>query len=135
MRNTAQKNTGRRTAGWILMGGLAMAGTAGCMDMSAAELGEDPADKASVFSSKVIVDWSLHTENALIVDSGNIDPLPATRTLSMVHVAMHDAINAVDPIFESYAFNGDDPTANPVAAAAAAAHRVLVSQFPAQAAD
>ena len=112
-----------------------MASTAGCMDMSAADIGEEQADKASVFSSKVILDWSVHTENAMVVDSGNIDPLPATRVLSMVHAAMHDAINAADPIFESYAFTGSDPTANPVAAAAAAAHRVLVQQFPAQAAD
>jgi PAP2 superfamily len=135
MRHGTQKNTGRLNAGWILMGGLAILGTAGCLDMTAAEIGEEQVDKAGIFPSKVILDWSAHTENAMVVDSGNINPLPATRVLSMVHVAMHDAINSTDPLFERYAFTGNDPIAHPVAAAAAAAHRVLVNQFPAQAAD
>jgi hypothetical protein len=132
MRHTAQQNTRRLNAGWALMGGLAMLGTAGC---TAAEVGEEQVAKTGGISSQVIRDWSVHTENALIVDSGNIDPLPATRILSMVHVAQHDAINAIDPHFEKYAFTGSDPSADPVAAAAAAAHRVLVNQFPAQEAD
>jgi hypothetical protein len=134
MSHTAQKNTRRLDAGWALMGGLALLGTAGCMDMTAAEIGEKQVAK-SAYSSQVILDWSAHTENAMVVDSGNIDPLPATRIISMVHVAQHDAINAIEANFEKYAFTGSDPSADPVAAAAAAAHRVLVNQFPAQAAD
>lgn len=86
-------------------------------------------------SAEVILDWSRNTEYALVVDSKNIDPLPATRTITMVHVAMHDAINAARPVYTSYAYRGQDTRADAVAAAAAAAHRVLVRRFPAQAAD
>jgi hypothetical protein len=136
MRHAAQKNASRLTAGWILMGGIAMLGTAGCLDMSPAEIDAEQADKAGIHPPKVVLDWSLHTENALVVDSGNIDPLPATRVLAMVHVAMHDAINATDdPLYQKYAFTGNDSLAHPVAAAAAAAHAVLVRQFPNQATD
>jgi hypothetical protein len=117
------------------MGGLALLGTAGCLDTAPADLDEGQAEKA-FYSNQVILDWSVHTENALVVDSGNIDPLPATRTLSMVHVAMHDAINSIDSVFDKYAYDGPrDFGAHPVAAAAAAAHRVLVRQFPAQTTD
>jgi hypothetical protein len=126
-----RKNTGRLNAGWALVAGLAMLGTVGCNKSKPAAAPQGQGAQ-SEYSSKVILDWSDHTENALIVDSKNIDPLPATRTISMVHVAMHDAINAINPKFDTYAFKETDPSADPVAAAAAAAHRVLVSRFPAQ---
>jgi len=130
-------NTGRLNAGWALIAGLALLGTIGCggkskpADVPQGE-GETPTPAETSLSSKVILDWSNHTENALVVDSKNIDPLPATRTISMVHVAMHDAINAIEPKFETFTYKESDPSAHPVAAAAAAAHRVLVKQFPKQ---
>ncbi len=134
MRLSVQTKNGRLNTTWVLMGGLALLGTAGCLDSAPAESGEEQIEKA-VFSNQVILDWSLHTENAMVVDSGNIDPLPATRTLSIVHVAMHDAINSVDSIYDRYAYTPRDSSAHPVAAAAAAAHRVLVRTFPGQTAD
>ncbi|MBZ0231037.1 MAG: hypothetical protein K8M05_01680, partial [Deltaproteobacteria bacterium] len=67
-------------------------------------------------SAKVILDWSRNVEYALVVDSKNIDPLPATRTITMVHVAMHDAINAARPVYTSYAYRGQDTRADAVAA-------------------
>jgi hypothetical protein len=135
MRHTAHKINNRLNTSFALLGGLALLGTSGCLDMTPAELEEGVAEKNHTYSSQVILDWSAHAENAMVVDSGNIDPLPATRLLSMVHIAQHDAINAVDSIFDKYAYSGGDSGAHPVAAAAAAAHRVLVRQFPAQAAD
>lgn len=52
--------------------------------------------------------------------------------LAMVHVAMHDAIQAFDGRFESYNAAIPNAAGSPVAAAAAAAHDVLVGLFPAQ---
>ena len=54
------------------------------------------------------------------------------RAQAMMHVAQHDALNAVEPIFEPYALRAADPRANPVAAAARAARDVLVAQYPDQ---
>jgi hypothetical protein len=56
------------------------------------------------------------------------------RALSMMHLAMHDSLNAVFPRYEQYAYQGFNPFADPIAAAAQAAHDVLASQYtqPAQ---
>ena len=48
----------------------------------------------------------------------------------MVSVAMHDALNGIEPKYERYASPASDPRAAPVAAAAQAAHDVLVALFP-----
>jgi len=55
--------------------------------------------------------------------------------LAMVHAAMHDAIQAYDGRFEPYATSIPNASGSPVAAAASAAHDVLVARFPAQAAN
>ena len=54
-------------------------------------------------------------------------PVVATRTLAMVHAAVHDALNAIARRYDAYYFEGPgDPAASPDAAVAAAAHTVLV---------
>src|SRR5688572_20135105 len=58
--------------------------------------------------------------------------LMASRINAMTHIAMHDALNAIQPHYETYAFNGKDTGADPVTAAAAAAHAVLVHELPAR---
>lgn len=133
MRQAVQKNTGRSNLGWVLFGGLALLGTAGCMDMGT-DAGDELDDKAG-YSNKVVLDWSAHTMTVLATATGNADPLTGSRTFAMVHLAMHDAVNAVSRQYDPYAFTARDFSAHPVAAAASAAHRVLVNLFPAQAAD
>jgi hypothetical protein len=57
----------------------------------------------------------------------------ATRTLAMVHVAMFDAVNAIHPRYRRYLKLPPPPAgASPEAAAASAAHGVLVRLFPDQ---
>jgi hypothetical protein len=53
--------------------------------------------------------------------------------LAMVHAAMHDAIQAYDGRFEPYAVAIPNAAGSPVAAAATAAHDLLVARFPLQA--
>ena len=52
------------------------------------------------------------------------------RALSMMHLAVHDALNAIEPRYERYACAAEDTAAHPVVAAAQAAYEVLVSQYP-----
>ena len=59
----------------------------------------------------------------------------AIRAHAMMHVAMHDALNAVIPLYRQYAYHGHEPGAHPIAAAAQAAHDVAVSQYPGQQAE
>ncbi|HMB52523.1 MAG TPA: hypothetical protein VKU40_04360, partial [Thermoanaerobaculia bacterium] len=56
--------------------------------------------------------------------------LKGLRTAAMMHVAVHDALNAVDRRYAPYAYDGEAPEADPQAAAAEAAYGVVVSQFP-----
>ena len=56
--------------------------------------------------------------------------LMASRINAMVHIAMHDALNAVYSKYATYAFTGKDNGANPIAAAASAAHDVLLHEIP-----
>jgi len=51
----------------------------------------------------------------------------------MVHVAVHDAVQSYQQRFEPYVTLVPGATGSPVAAVAAAAHDILVHQFPAQA--
>ncbi len=66
-----------------------------------------------------------------IAASQPTNPVRQSWVLALVHAAMHDAVNGVVPEYERYASWLEDPSASAVAAAAAAAHRVLVELFPA----
>ena len=51
------------------------------------------------------------------------------RAIAMMHLAMHDALQAVVPRYEGYAYRGRAPDADPLAAAATAAYQVLVATY------
>src|SRR6476619_1211580 len=77
-----------------------------------------------------VVDWNIIT--------GQTIPF-ATRPggspgldYAMVHAAIHDAVQAYDGRFESYAVKITGASGSPVAAIAKAAHDVLVARFPAK---
>jgi hypothetical protein len=82
-------------------------------------------------SSAVILQW-----NEIAYDAfggpGYQHSLMASRINAMTHLAIHDAINAIEPVYASYVFEGRDGAADPVAAAASAAYTVLVSELPAR---
>ena len=72
-----------------------------------------------------VVKWNETAMNA-IAANGQI-AVVSTRTLAMVHAAVHDALNAISRRYDAYYFEGPgDPVASPDAATAAAAHTVLV---------
>jgi hypothetical protein len=72
-----------------------------------------------------VLQWNETTLKAIEANGQN--NIVATRTLAMVHAAVHDALNAIQRRYDAYYFEGPgDPAASPEAAAAAAAHTVLV---------
>lgn len=80
----------------------------------------------------VIADWNLRTLQASAA-GGRRGP-SGLLDLPMVHLAMHDAVQAYERRYETYCFSSTpNPPGSPVAAAAAAAHGVLSAMFPAQA--
>lgn len=126
------KHESRTTAGTSRLAAMfawVAIGISGCLPGGG---GDETADGPS---HQVVLDWSGHTRAVLQAETGSQDPLVGTRTLAMVHIAMHDAVNATDRQYEPYAFAAMDDEADAVAAAATAAHDVLAALFPGQSAS
>jgi hypothetical protein len=85
--------------------------------------------ETETLSNKVVLEWN---EVAYQAFGGEayLNSVMASRINAMAHIAMHDALNAVYPLYATYVFTDKDPDANPVAAAASAAHAVLVHEIP-----
>ena len=85
-------------------------------------------------TADVIRDW-----NEKVVSAGYTaqqGPPPHTRIVAMVHLAMFEAVNSIDARYRPYrATLAGEPGASPDAAAAAAAHYLLVRLYPNQARD
>ena len=78
----------------------------------------------------VVVDWNQRAAQAIAVA---MRPGPTSSfDFAMVHLAMHDAIQALEGRFEPYCGAIPNAVGSPIAAAATAAHDVLVSLFPSQ---
>ena len=82
-------------------------------------------------SADEIIDWNNVMLDAIRVDSMNA--IRATRVMAMTHTAIYDAVNSIDDTHFPYHVNLNVPsTTSREAAAAQAAHDVLVNVFPAQ---
>ena len=83
----------------------------------------------SQYSGEIVPVW-----NKIIIDfaiaEDNLFTLKGVRTTAMMHIAMHDALNAIVFRYTHYAFKGNMPNASPVAAVAQAAYEVAVNEFP-----
>src|SRR5436305_585778 len=100
-----------------------------CHLVAAATIGSWVAVGASATTwANVITDWD---EKALVVvlpmaSFGGTSPYMAQRMMAMVHVAMFDAVNSIEPRYRPYLVQVPaDPVTSKEAAAAAAAAAVL----------
>ena len=77
----------------------------------------------------VIMDWNAKAD--AIAAEKQVLPAPHSRVVAMMHVAMFEAVNAIDRRFTSYQLNlVADRSTSREAAAATAAHDVLLSLYP-----
>ena len=84
---------------------------------------------SSIARADVVTDWNaIASQTAIPVRPGP----SAILDMAIVHAAMHDAIQAFEGRFESYGGAIPNASGSPVAAAARAAHDVLVARFPSQ---
>src|SRR5262249_54272880 len=80
-------------------------------------------------SADEVVRWNQAATSAAA--AANTDPLTESRVFAILHVAIHDAVTAVDPRYESYQMRlSAAGNASAEAAGAAAAHDVLVELLP-----
>lgn len=98
-----------------------------------AGLGVAPvAAQASDDDASVVTDWNINGLGAML-ESG-VPPTTGSVLMGMVHGAVYDAVVSIAGGYEPYLGAVDaDPEASKVAAAATAAHDVLVGLFPDQA--
>src|SRR5688572_2050678 len=78
-----------------------------------------------------VVDWNEIAQQAIV--AGRPGPIGAMDS-ALVQIAVHDAVQAIDKRFEPYHVEVKGAHGSRSAAAAAAAHGVLVGMYPAQAA-
>src|SRR5215468_2957058 len=79
----------------------------------------------------VITDWNAKAE-AIGLEK-RLQPPPNARGMAMMHAAMFEAVNAITRRYTAYRLTlAGDPGASTDAAAATAAHDVLIALFPDQ---
>ena len=82
---------------------------------------------------ELVIDWNATAYQVIKADENYANPMSASRSLAMMHLAMHDAVNAAQPRYASYAYTERDSAADPAVAAVTAAHDVLAALYPKQA--
>ncbi|HKS55068.1 MAG TPA: vanadium-dependent haloperoxidase [Steroidobacteraceae bacterium] len=82
-------------------------------------------------AADAVTDWNEITMNAVTLGRPGA---PGTLDMALVHVAVHDAVQAIEQRFEPYHVEIKGAKGSRSAAVAAAAHDVLVGLYPAQAA-
>jgi hypothetical protein len=87
------------------------------------------AEPVSNQSAKPILYWNEVAYNAF-GGAQYQHSLMASRINAMMHLAIHDALNGIEEKYARYAFNGKNADADPIAAAASAAHLVLLNEMP-----
>ena len=104
---------------------VACAGPSGARPSKSATAGTVPGDLA--------VEW-----NALLLSIAESEDrfltLRGVRAAAMMHLAMHDALNTIDPRYERYAYSEASSEASPRLAAARAAYAVTLHEYPTHAA-
>jgi|SRR5688572_15320770 hypothetical protein len=81
-------------------------------------------------SADVVTEWNAVAANAALAAciAPTDNPLHESRMYAMTHLAIHDALNAIDRRSRPYAFHGQAAAGTSIdAAVAAAAHRVMVT--------
>lgn len=109
---------------------ILLLGVAASLSGFAAEQEHRALAQAGFVDPALVISW-----NQTINEIGFADPfafLKPIRAHVMAHIAMHDALNAVIPLYRQYAYHAHEPGAHPIAAAAQAAYDVGVSQYPDQ---
>jgi hypothetical protein len=81
------------------------------------------------YRADVAVAWNERILDLAIAEDGLLT-LKGVRTLSMLHVSMHDALNTIQAAYAPYGYDVETADADPIAAAAQAAYQVAVDQYP-----
>jgi hypothetical protein len=79
----------------------------------------------------VVAAWNLLAHDVAFAEDQFLT-FKGQRALAMMHLAMHDALNAIVPVYQTYEYSGRSRHAHPIVAVAQAARDVLAAQYPDQ---
>lgn len=89
---------------------------------------------AQAFAADPITEWNQLAVTLTLSPAAAQSPVQQTRTMAIVQVSVHDAVNAITRKYDTYgSYANVPPGATPEAAAIAAAHEALRALFPGQA--
>ena len=89
--------------------------------------------RAAAQGAETVIDWNWALLTTLATPGATDPTVFFTRPMSVLHVAIFEALNSIDRVYTPYIdFVDAAPDASPDAAAAQAAHDALVAMFPAQ---
>ena len=80
-----------------------------------------------------VTDWNVIIEQTAKASSVKPGVILSGRNVSLMHLAMHDALNSISRRHDSYDVHRSSPNANPRAAVMAAGHGVAARLYPDQA--
>jgi hypothetical protein len=80
-----------------------------------------------------VTDWNVIIEETAKASSVKPGVILSGRNASLMHIAMHDALNSISRRHDSYGVQRSSPDANPRAAVMAAGHGVAARLYPDQA--
>ena len=81
--------------------------------------------------SELLVQWN-ETVLAVAEAEDKFLTLKGLRTITMMHLAIHNALNTIQPKYQTYHYSGSQTAADPISAAVQAAYSVIISQYPDQ---
>ena len=87
-----------------------------------------------IVHADVVTDWNVNALTVIGLGAATRPTPSGLLDITMVHIAIHDAIQAFQGRYETYNAPIPNAAGSPIAAAATAARDVLVNRFPAQAA-
>jgi hypothetical protein len=88
---------------------------------------------AGTAAANEVTDWNVIIEQTAKASSVKPGVTFSGRNVSLMHLAMHDALNSISRRHDSYGVHRCSPDANPRAAVMAAGHGVAVRLYPDQA--
>lgn len=109
------------------MKSLIIALTCGCLAIGSLSL----AEQAPQETARIAVAWNKQVLAMAETEDGFLT-LKGLRTVTMMHLAMHDAINSINGRYETYVLDQRQADADEQSAAVEAAFRVALSQYPDQ---
>ena len=90
-----------------------------------------PATSTGLESDHLVVSWNETLLSIAEAEDGFLT-LKGVRAAAMMHAAIHDALSNISGRYKTYAHDGPNPDADPIAAANQAAYSVALDQYPDQ---